>query len=62
MQAKALLLGVSRLLHIWHRTAEQLKQKTVWPRVCDYLIENLTGFNDRIPALLPPDTPDFAPA
>jgi len=56
-QAKAPLLSVSRLLNTWHRAAEQLKLKTVWQFVCDHLIEALTGFNGRIPALSPPDTP-----
>ena len=59
-QAKALLLRVSNLLNTWHRAAEQLKLKTVWQSVCDYLIAVLTGFNGRITALSPPDPPEIA--
>ena len=44
-KAKALLTGVSALLHEWKRDSEQLKAKTVWESLCDYLIEALTGFN-----------------
>ena len=44
-KAKGLLTEVSALLHEWKRDSEQLKAKTVWESLCDYLIEALTGFN-----------------
>ncbi len=53
-KAKALLAGVSALLHEWKRDAEQLKLKTVWESLCDYLIEAITGFNWLVPGLEPP--------
>jgi hypothetical protein len=54
-KAKALLTEVSALLHEWKRNAEQLKVKTVWESLCDYLIEALTGFNWLVPGLEPPE-------
>ena len=37
------------------RDAEQLKLKTVWESLCDYLIEAITGFNWLVPGLGPPE-------
>jgi hypothetical protein len=61
-QAKILLTKVSTLLKEWQRNAEQLKLKTVWESVCDYLIAILTRFNWLVPGLDPPAATTSPPA
>jgi len=43
--AHALLTTVSEKLKAWKRTAEQLPLLTVWQRVCEFIVTNVTGFN-----------------
>jgi hypothetical protein len=43
--AHALLTAVSETLKAWKTTAEQLPLKSVWQRVCEFIVTHVTGFN-----------------
>jgi hypothetical protein len=51
--AHALLTAVSDKLKAWKRTAEQLPQRSVWQRVCEFIVTQVTGFNWLAPRYWP---------
>lgn len=52
-EAQDMLSRVSSLLNQWKNAAEQLPLKSVWQRVCEYIITTVTGFRLQTKLLVP---------
>lgn|SRR5574342_86619 len=61
-KAKVLLGNVHRLINKFRSTAEQLKTKSVWQIVCEYILITIARFRSKILSLLTPPNAALAPA